>query len=124
METGEPAIRVLSSRVDSETLASLVRKPFGNMVKFVADVRTGRLALGGELHADAEVLLLEAGSRQDDVWGGNYYPGRGETECIEFTALINIRPAQGNPGMELLDPELRHAVRSLVFERIGRGEPL
>ena len=35
------------------------------------------------------------GSRQRDLWGANYYPGRGPDGCLEFTALINIRPAQG-----------------------------
>ena len=34
-------------------------------------------AVGGELHADAEALLLEQGSQQKDLWGANYYPGRG-----------------------------------------------
>ena len=79
-------------------------------------------AVGGELHADA--LLLEQGSRQEDLWGANYYPGRGEDLCIEYTSLINIRPAQGNPGMTLSDEHLRRRLQELTYSLIGRGESL
>ena len=69
-------------------------------------------------------LLLEDGSRQADLWGANYYPGRGRERCIEYTALINIRPAQGNRSMEIQDPATRQRVRELTFALIGEGEPL
>jgi len=94
------------------------------MVKFVADVRRRVMAVGGELHADAERLLLEEGSSQDDLWGGNYYPGFGPEDCLEFTALINIRPARGNKSMEIPDPAIRHAVREIASAVLGTGEPL
>jgi len=73
-------------------------------------------------HADAERLLLEGGSRQADLWGANYYPGRGEEKCLEYTALINIRPAEGNRSMEIVDEALRRKIREITFELIGRGE--
>ena len=74
------------------------------------------------MHADAAEILLADGSRQEDLWGANYYPGRGPEGCIEFTPPINIRPAQGNRAMEVADPELRDAIRRITFELIGRGE--
>jgi hypothetical protein len=110
--------------VEAHVLRELAKRFFGDMVKFVADVRRGVLAVGGELHADAEALLLEAGSRQEDLWGANYYPGLGSDGCIEFTSLINIRPAQGNGSMEIADGGIRAEVRSLAFRLLGRGEPL
>lgn len=76
------------------------------------------------MHADAEQVLLEDGSRQADLWGANYWPGRGPEHCIDDTALINIRPAQGNRNMQIDDPEVRRRVCALTFERLGRGEPL
>ena len=94
------------------------------MVKYVVDVERGVIALGGEMHSDAELVLIEAGSRQQDLWGANYYPGVGQDGCIEFTSLINIRPARENPGMELLDEGLRARIRTLTFALIGAGEPL
>lgn len=120
----EPVIVIVGSRIDTTELARLVRLFYGDMVKYVVDLQRGMAAVGGELHADAEQLLLEAGSSQTDLWGANYYPGRGRDGCIEFTALINIRPAHGNRSMELMDPALRDRLRELTFALIGEGEPL
>jgi hypothetical protein len=82
------------------------------------------IAIGGEMHADAEQVLLEAGSRQQDLWGANYYPGRGPEGCVEYTSLINIRPSAGNRGMELQDVALRQRVQELTLRLVGQGEPL
>lgn len=125
MDAGIPSgILIANSRVDPAQLRELVEQYFGDMVKLVVDVRRRVVALGGELHADAEALLLEHGSRQTDLWGANYYPGLGRSQCIEFTALINIRPAQGNRSMQIQDPGIREAVREIVHELVGTGEPL
>ena len=94
------------------------------MVKYVVDVRREIAAVGGELHADEEALLLEKGSRQEDLWGANYYPGKGAEGCIEYTSLINIRPAQGNRSMLIEDEDVRKKVREITQALIGRGEPL
>ncbi len=85
MTEHEPDIVVVSSMLDHEELARLTAAFFEDMVKYVADVRRGVIAVGGELHADAKALLLEQGSQQNDLWGANYYPGRGENDCIEYT---------------------------------------
>ncbi|MBI3451091.1 MAG: hypothetical protein HY049_19530 [Acidobacteria bacterium] len=113
---------MLKGPIERGTLAHLVESYFGDMVKFVADISQGVIAIGGELHADAEQILLENGSRQADLWGANYYPGQRREDCIEFTALINIRPAQGNRSMEIQDASVRSKVRDLAFALIGEGE--
>ena len=92
------------------------------MVKYVADIKRGVIAIGGELHADGEQLLFETGSRQADLWGADYYPVRGRDGCIEFTAAINIRPARGNRGMGDPDSVLKDSIRALTFALIGEGE--
>jgi len=121
----EPGIVIVSgSRLPADELRRLLGLYFEDMVKYVVDVARGLVAVGGEMHADAEQLLLEAGCRQADLWGANYYPGRGPDGCIEFTALINIRPAQDNRSMEIQDPATRERVRALTFAAIGSGEPL
>jgi hypothetical protein len=122
MAPGE--IHVQSERIDPDLLGRLVRETFEVMVKYVADVERGVIAIGGELHADAEALLLESGSNPANVWGANYYPGRGRDACIEFTSLINISPGRGNPGMEVMDPAIRERIRVLTFALVGEGEPL
>jgi len=120
----EPTIVVTSEALDPSAVRRLAQAFFGDMAKVVVDVRRGRAAVGGELHADGEQLLLEEGSEQADLWGANYYPGRGLDGCVEFTAMINIRPSQGNAGMEIQDLELRRLVRDVVIRVLGQGEPL
>ena len=121
---GPPPIVLLSRRIDPVELRRLVEDGFRDMVKYVADIERGRVAVGGELHADAELVLLEDGSQPEDLWGANYYPGRGREGCVEFTSFINIRPARDNPGMEIADPAIRERIRALTFELVGEGEPL
>jgi len=119
-----PGIVILDKKISRAELARLVALHFFDMVKYVVDVSARIVAIGGELHADAEQLLLERGSRQQDIWGANYYPGRGNHQCIEFTALINIRPSQGNRSMEVEDEKIRESIREITFELIGEGEEL
>ena len=115
---------MVERRIEPAVLRYLVERHFEDMVKYVVDVERGIAAVGGELHADEEALLLERGSRQEDLWGANYYPGRGSGGCIEFTSLINIRPARGNRGMTIEDPQVRERIRELTVLLIGEGEPL
>lgn len=117
-------IVITNHPIDPSTLQALTARWFGDMVKLVIDVDQRIVAIGGELHADAEALLLERGSRQASLWGANYIPGAGPEHCLELTALINIRPGQGNRSMVVQDPEIAAKMRTIVGDLIGRGEPL
>jgi hypothetical protein len=119
-----PGVVIVRERILPAELERLVLLYFEDMVKYVVDVERGVVGLGGDMHADAEQLLLEDGSRQADLWGANYYPGRGRDGCIEYTSLINIRPSAGNRSMEIQDPAVRDRVRHLTFALLGEGEPL
>ena len=119
-----PDIVLVDRKLDHSELARLVGAYFEDMVKYVVDIERRVAAVGGELHADAEKLLLEEGSRQADLWGANYYPGRGAEDCIEYTSLINIRPSQGNRSMLIEDGGIKERVREITFALIGEGEPL
>ena len=94
---------------------------FEDMMKIVVDVENGVLAADAELHADLEAVLLRDGSKQEHLWGANLYPllGRENADFIECTALVNIRPSAGNPGMEIVDPSVRAAVKSVVLKLLG-----
>ncbi|MBN1137108.1 MAG: hypothetical protein JXM73_11000 [Anaerolineae bacterium] len=77
---------------------------FGSVIKLAVDLEREILAGGGELHADCEQALLDDGSRQENVWGGDWYPRLQE---VGFESLINIRPRQGNHSLALQSPALR-----------------
>ena len=84
------------------------------MVKAVVDVSRGIMAIGGELHADEEAVLLDQGANQADLWGINLYPDAAPSERIEFDSMINVRPAQGNRSRSVEDPVLQARIRDLV----------
>jgi hypothetical protein len=88
-----------------------MQEEYGDMIKIAVDVRRNILAGGGEMHADCEQILLQDGSEQDDIWGANWYPSE---QRIEFEALINIRPAQGNRGMVIRDEDIRRKVEAVA----------
>jgi hypothetical protein len=123
-ESTEPDVVLVLEPLGPAELRRLVAAHFEDMVKYVVDVARGIAAVGGELHADEKALLLEHGSRQEDLWGADYYPGKGPEGCIEFTSLINIRPAQGNRSMLIEGEAVRARVREITHALIGRGEPL
>ena len=107
-------IFVVHEPVDRETLNALTKKWHHTLVKGVADIKTGLVALGGEWHIDANNKLIEEGSEQKNLWGFNIYPKEKGDEAIEYNSLINIRPLQGNRSMELTDEETRKAIRKVV----------
>ena len=88
----------------------------GTYIKVAVDIKRKTLAGGGILHADCEAELLTNGSRQEDIWGADWYP---KSQKVRFEALINIRPRQNNTGMEIQDPNIRMEVESVVLERLG-----
>ena len=108
------AIQIVREPVTLDALHSLAHGQFGDFVKAVVDVRLGVMAIGGELHADEEALLIEQGSRQADLWGVNLYPERGGTDRIEFDSMINVRPSQGNRSRSVEDPTLRQRIVNVV----------
>lgn len=99
-------IKIINKKISREELRAFLGQPFSDMVKFVVDVEKGIIAFGGEMHSDAEQILLEDGSKQENLWGGNIYPD--EDNRIEYTSLINIRPSQNNNAMEIKDDDLRN----------------
>jgi hypothetical protein len=117
-------IHVVQTRMPRDQLASLLGHPYKDYVKFVVDLERRILAVGGELHVDAEAELLDRGSNQSALWGGNYFPGRGPKECLQYTSMINLRPSQGNSTMEVGSQVLREKIQSVVFELLGEGESL
>lgn len=100
-------------------LRRLAQDQFGDFVKAVVDVGGEVMAVGGELHADAEALLIEQGSRQADLWGINLHPDLPPEARVEFDSMINVRPAQGNRSRGVEDPALRRRIQAIVTRLLG-----
>jgi hypothetical protein len=105
-------IRSRATRQQLEEMLATLRV----YVKVAVDIRQGILAGGGVLHADCEAVLLDEGSRQEDIWGADWVP---ETQQVQYEALINIRPRQNNPSMVILDPSIRDRVGEIMQGLLG-----
>ena len=104
-----------------DEVKKLAEESYGDMVKAVADISQGILSIGGEMHADAERLLLEKGSRQDDLWGFNIYPELEGDQMLEYVSFINIRPKDNNTSNEIQNQEIRQKFEGLMhrfFEKV------
>ena len=111
-------ILILRNRASQEQIQEML-EGLETYIKLAVDVERNILAGGGEYHADCEEVLLDDGSRQEDIWGADWYP---ESKTVEFIALINIRPRQGNRGMEIEDPKLRAKIETII-RRLLEVEP-
>ena len=111
-------MQILQTAITRAELAALAENTFGDMIKCVADVKQGLLALDAELHADLERLLLENGSACENLWGFTLYPKDEGEDFIEYDSLINIRSWQNNPTRDVLDPDIRDAITQIVEQFI------
>ena len=107
-------MQILQQAISISQLKELAQNTFGDMIKCVADVKRGLLAVDADLHSDLERLLLEDGSAQESLWGFNLWVEEEGEDFIEFDSLINIRSWQGNPSRGVEDPEVRGAIKSII----------
>lgn len=85
-------------------------------VKLAVDIDRRILAGGGAMHADCESVLLDDGSQQESIWGADWDPS---AQQVTFKSLINIRPRQNNPSMEILDPNIQAKVAEITRRLLG-----
>ncbi len=107
-------VRIIHQKISQKELEQITKLNYGDMAKGVADLSRKIIALGGELHADAQAVLLQQGSRQESLWGFNIYSNRDRESRIEYTSLINIRPAHGNRAIEIQDLQLRKHIKDII----------
>ena len=107
-------MQILQQAISISQLKELAQNTFGDMIKCVADVKRGLLAVDADLHSDLERLLLEDGSAQENLWGFNLWVEEEGEDFIEFDSLINIRSWQENPSRGVEDPDVREAIKSII----------
>ncbi|MBI3914170.1 MAG: hypothetical protein HY327_08310 [Chloroflexi bacterium] len=92
---------------------------FKTFIKLAIDVERGIVAGGSEMHYQCEQVLLDAGSRQEDIWGADWLP---DEKTVKFEALINIRPRQNNRSMVIQDAALRSRIEKIVRAVFGGAQ--
>jgi len=108
-------IRIIKDRISRKELQDLANERFGDLVKAAIDVQKNIIALGAELHADAETELIEKeGSKREDIWGINLYPAEKGDAFLEFDSMINLKPAYGNRTRGVDDREMQQKIKDIV----------
>lgn len=112
-------IKIITSPISKEDLKESAHGTFAGLVKAAVDIEQNIMAIGGDLHADEEAILIENGSHQRDLWGINIYFDRPESEWIEFDSMINIRPSQNNRGRSIESEEIKIKIIEIVKKLIN-----
>lgn len=101
---------LVKSKISPEDLKKAAEDLDG-YIKFVVDLESESLTVGGVRHVDGEQLLLKEGSKQENLWGGGLDL---ETKELDFDSMINIRPIQNNHSREVLDEKIRNKMSEIV----------
>jgi FlaG/FlaF family flagellin (archaellin) len=89
-----------------------LREQYDSYIKIVIDIEKKVCSAGCNRHYESEKMLLDQGSKQENVWGGGLDL---ETKTIDGNSFINIRLKQGNTSNEIQDSDIRKS-----FEEITR----
>ena len=67
-------MRILQNKISKKDLLDSEVVFEGPMVKGVVDLGRRVIGVDGQMHADIEQMVLSDGSKQEDLWGINFYP--------------------------------------------------
>jgi len=107
-------IKIVEEAIDIKELIKIGQEGFGDLIKGVVDIEKEIMAIGGELHADEEAILLSSGSKQENLWGINLYPQKKDEDFIEFDSVINLKPSQGNRSRGIENPQIQKRIKEIV----------
>ncbi len=114
-------IKIVKDSMSRKELIDIAKEQFGDLVKAVVDVEQGMMAIGGELHADEEVALIEQeASKREHTWGINLYPEKIGEDWIEFDSVINLKPSYGNRSRGVDNPEIEKKIRNIVEKLVSQ----
>jgi hypothetical protein len=108
-------MQIVKTNISIDELKKMSEKMFERLVKAVVDIEQEFMVVDASLHADEEKLLLDQGSKQDNLWGINIHPDDFPNgDWIEFDSMINIRPALGNRSRSVESEKRRKKIITIV----------
>ncbi len=108
------------NKIKISELEKMSEKMYGDIVKAVVDIEKEIMVVDAAMHADQETILIEKGSKQDNLWGINIYPKNSGEEMVEFDSMVNLRPSQGNRSRGVDDSEIRKKIINIVNKLIKK----
>jgi len=108
-------IKIIKEKIAKQELIDMAKDNYGDMIKGVVDIEKEIMAIGGEFHSDASVILVEQErSNQENIWGINIYPGKEKNEWLEFNSLVNVKPLKNNRDAEIESEEIKDKIKNIV----------
>ena len=108
-------IKIVKNSISKDELKHIANEQYGDMVKVVVDLEHEIMTVGGEFHADGELVLMEQeGARREYTWGINLYPDVQGGDFIEYDSMINLKPAFGNRTRNVTDKEICEKIKRVV----------
>src|SRR3989344_2028165 len=113
------SIKIIKDNISIAELKEIAKEEFGDVVKAVVDIEQEIMAVGGELHADEEVLLMDQeDSKRENTLGINIYPNRPKENWVEFDSMVNLKPASGNRSRDVENSEIKGRICEIVRKLI------
>lgn len=113
-------MKIITEQITIEELKEMSKKMFGNLVKAVVDTEKEIMVVDGELHSDEQELLIENGSKGENLWGINIYPEITNESWIEFDSLINLKPAFGHRTRGVENSETKKKIIQIVNKLVKK----
>lgn len=112
-------LHVIENPITRAELKEIAEERFGDLVKGVVDIEKGIMVLGGELHIDEALKLVEKfQSKGKNIWGINLYPEKSGDDMIEFDSMINLKLDLGNRTRGVDSPEIMEKIKNIIHKLI------
>ena len=113
-------MQIVAKSISKKELLKMSDRIFGGLVKAVVDIQKKIMVVDAAMHADEERLLLDQGSKQDDLWGINLYQELDGDDFIEFDSMINVRPRLNNFSRSVESKELQNKIIDIVLSLVKK----
>lgn len=110
---------IIENPITRAELKKIASERYGDLVKGAVDIEKEVMVLGGELHIDEALKLVDKfQSKGKDIWGINLYPEKAGDDMIEFDSMINLKPDLGNRSRGVDSPEIQEKIKNIVGKLI------
>jgi hypothetical protein len=113
-------MKIVTESISISELKEMSNRVFGGLVKAVIDIKKEIMVVDADMHADEEKVLIESGSKQDDLWGINLYPKLTEKNFIEYDSMINVRPRLNNFTRSVENKDLQKQIVDIVNKLVNK----
>ncbi|MEH1778357.1 MAG: DUF5674 family protein [Nostoc sp.] len=107
-------ILLIRTRATPEQIEQMLQE-YKFDIKLAVDIESRVIVGGGNMHADCEEVLLNEGSRQQNIWAASFMPVTGK---VIYESMVNLRPRQ-NRSMEILDSNIKERMAQIIKEFFG-----